>query len=215
MPFFTLAQWKSQHRKTGLGKVPLKAITKRISHTLGRSTGLRLLLQWEQLTHDAANETSRRLVEVISRNRKADLASLENVSKGLTQTLGVLSAGAQERPATSGLEAASHAFQALLPILQDGAEQASWGLEAMAKEKLTELLQIATDPNKSGGNAQERKAAFGRLNRMMHVSRQRDGNRVILPGNVYALEGSLTKTKRIQRGTAVGRCYGKRLQAVI
>lgn len=170
-----------------------KSITNRIRQTIGKSTGLRLLLQWEQLAHDAANETSRRLVEVISKNHKIDLASLENVSKGLTQTLGVLSAGAQERPAKSGLEAASHAFQALLPILQDGAEQASWGLEEMAKEELTDLLEIATDPNKVGGRAQERKAALGRLNRMIHLSRQRDGNRVVLPGNVYELEGSLVE----------------------
>ena len=107
---------------------------------LGEAPGVRLLWEWEQITHEAVTATSENLIEVVRKGNGVDLSRSASVSSGLTATFGLLAAAARDRTARTGVEAAGHAISALLPILQDGAEHASQRSASMAESELSELL---------------------------------------------------------------------------
>ena len=170
------------------------AVRKILTHVTGwleGAPGVRLLWEWEQVAHEAVTGTTENLIEVVSKGRKTELSSTESVSSGLTSTLGLLSSAARVRKPTTGIEAAAQAFSALVPILEDGAEQASERFRSIDEQNLAGLLSAANDPELSNRRSPEERAEDARLNRMVHVSRRPLPGAPLLPGNVYEIRGKL------------------------
>ena len=164
-----------------------------ITEWLEGSPGMRLLWEWEQLTHEAATATSEDLVEVTGKGPRVNLSDTGSVSRGLVSTLGLLSSAAANRPPDTGLEAVAHAFSALVPILEDRAEHAAERFGSISDGDLAELLVAAKDRQLRGRRTPEQRARDARLNRMVHVSRRRLSEHPLLPGNVYRIRGNLAK----------------------
>ncbi|MDE0126605.1 MAG: hypothetical protein OXN97_18725 [Bryobacterales bacterium] len=175
------------------GPEALDAVTKivtAVTDRVGKASGMHLLWEWEQLTHEAVTATSENLIEVVRKGTTIKLSELESVSCGLTATLGLLAAAARDRTACTGIEAASQAFSALLPMLQDGAEYAYRQFDTMEEHDLSTLLAVAKDTQVLKDRGPMRRCRYGRLNRMVHVSRL-DSGVPLLPGNVYKLTDDL------------------------
>lgn len=169
----------------------VEEIVRIITEKLDDSIGVRLLWEWEQLIHEAATKTSENLIGVVLSGQKPDERDLADMSSGLTRALGVLAAAARERRPDTGIEAASHSFLALLPVLQDGSEQASDSFRAIPEDKLADLLRVATDVGTAKDRSADRRTRFGRLNRMIHVARRYENDQPLLPGNVYVLDDAM------------------------
>lgn len=161
-----------------------------VTDQLRQAPGVHLLWDWEQVTHEAVTATSESLIEVVRKGARRQLSKPETVSSGLTATLGLLAAAARDRTPQTGVEAAGHAFSALLPILQDGAEHASQRFASMKEPDLSGLLTAASAKHVLRDRSHDQRARYGRLNQMMHVSRPQS-EAPLLPGNVYELTGDL------------------------
>ncbi len=148
---------------------------------------MRLLWEWEQVTHEAVTATTEKLIEVVSKGPNVVLSDTESVSSGLISTFGLLSAAAGDRSPESGIEAAAQAFSALVPILEDGAAQASEGFRSIAEHNLTDLLAVAKSSDSRKDQSPLNRAKYGRLNRMLHVSRRPLPRVPLLLGNVYQI----------------------------
>ena len=162
-------------------------IVDQVTEQLRAAAGMHLLWQWEQLTHDAVSASSENLIEVVRKESGVDLTNIASVATGLVNCFGLLASAARERRAANGREAATHAFLGMLPILEDGAEQSSDRLDQIEENALGALLIAVSDPKILRDRSLEARARFGRLNRMVHVSRWREEVTPLLPGNVYKL----------------------------
>ena len=162
-----------------------------IKDWLEGAPGLRLLWEWEQVTHEAATATTEDLVEVAGKGPRMDLADTGSVSSELTYTLALLSSAAADRPPDNDIEAARHAFSALAPILEDRAEHASERIGSIKEGDLPDLLVAAKNSHLRDTRSPPQRALDARLNRMVHVSR-RPGH-PLLPGNVYQICGEFAE----------------------
>ena len=165
-------------------------IVKSVSERLKNAPGVHVLWEWEQLTHEAVTTTSENLVDVVRNVPKIDLSDAASVSSALSTSLGLLAAAARDRKAQTGIEAAGHAFSALVPILEDAADHPAEQFDSIKETNLSELLAVATDKNALKDRSAARRARYGRLNRMVHISRADPGG-TLLPGNVYELNDEL------------------------
>lgn len=164
----------------------VQKIERCVSQGLDRAPAIRLLWEWEQVSHEAVTATTQNLVEVVRRGPPVDLADGQSVSSRLTDALGLLAAAAAERESETHTQVARHAFAALVPILEDRTEQASEQFGSIGEEDLPDLLSAVKKPR---DGSDEGRARYGRLNRMVHVSRRQPAG--LLPGNVYAIDDRL------------------------
>ena len=170
----------------------VSVIVKSVSEQLQRAPGVHLLWEWEELTHQAATTTSENLIDVVRNGPKIDLSSPANVSSGLCASLGLLAAAARDRKARTGIEAAGHAFSALVPILEDAADHPVGHPDSINEPELADLLAIATNSNALNDRSPDRRARYGRLNRMVHIARPHP-KAPLLPGNVYEIDDELDR----------------------
>lgn len=164
-----------------------------IKDWLEGAPGVRLLWEWEQITHEAATSTTEDLVEVAGKGPRIKLSDAKSVSSGLTSTLALLSRAAQDRPPDTEVEAVRQAFSALVPILEDRAEHASEQFGSAGEGGIPELLAAAKDKQLPGKRTPPQRTREARLNRMVHVSRRPSFGHPPLPGNVYKIRGELAK----------------------
>ena len=182
-------------------------IHKLVSDRLECAPGVHLLWEWEEVTHQAATTTSESLIEVVRNSPKIDLSSAASVSSGLSASLGLLAAAARDREARTGIEAATHAFSALVPILEDAADYPAGRPNSIGEPELAELLAVATDKNALRNRGAEERARYGRLNRMVHIARAQP-EAPLLPGNVYEVNDELGAMLAIDRERLVRSLVG-------
>jgi hypothetical protein len=107
------------------GLDPLKdaeEIVKGIVAALREFTGLSLIWEWEQLSHDAVTQTSESLIEVVRRDSNIQLSNSAETAAGMLSVFSALAYAARERLALDGRQVAVDIFAALSVILQDHAE---------------------------------------------------------------------------------------------
>ena len=160
-------------------------ILSRIKDWLDEAPGLRLLWEWEQITHEAATATTEDLLEVAGKGPRMNLSDTRSVSSGLISTLALLSSAAADRPPETDIEAVRHAFSALVPILEDRAEHASERIGSIREGDVPDLLVAAKNSHLRGTRTPLQRVREARLNRMVHVSRRL--GHPLLPGNVYQI----------------------------
>ena len=168
----------------------VSVILKSVSERLESAPGLHLLWEWEELMHEAVTTTSESLVDVVRNSPGIDLSDAASVSSALSTSLGLLAAAARDRKAQTGIEAAGHAYSALVPILEDAADHPAERPDSIDEPRLSDLLTVATDKNALNDRSPARRARYGRLNRMIHISRPDPGT-PLLPGNVYEINHDL------------------------
>lgn len=183
-------------------------IVEHVSQELQSAVGLHLLWEWEQLTHDAVTYSSDHLVEVVRQEPRIDLEDKARVEQGLVNAFGLLASAARERMAERGKEAASDAVLGLLPLLEDGVEHSSDRVLRIKEDNLERLLKVARDPNTLRDRSAEKRERFGRLNRMIHVSRWRDIETPLLPGNVYEIDDEILEILSFDRDSLFSSCAG-------
>lgn len=186
----------------GVAKKPVRGgeqatvdrILSHVNEWLESAPGVRMLWEWEQVTHEAVTATTEDLVEVVGKGQKINLADTDSVSSGLVSTLGLLASTAADRPPQTGIEAATQAFSALVPILEDRTEHASERFRSIKEQHLGDFLSAANDSDLWSKQSDEQRTRAARLNRMVHVSRRPLPGHPLLPGNVYEIRGDLDET---------------------
>ena len=176
----------------------VSTIVQSVSQQLKSAPGIHLLWEWEEVTHHATTATSESLIEVVRNTPKVELSNATDVSSALSASLGLLAAAARDRRAQTGVEAASHALSALIPILEDAADHPAANPMSISEPELAELLSATTDQNVLKDKSNEGRARYGRLNRMVHISRVQPGA-PLLPGNVYEVDDKLDAAFAIDR----------------
>ncbi len=185
-----------------------ETIVENVSQELQSAVGLHLLWEWEQLTHDAVTSSSDHLIEVVRKEPRIELTEKDSVANGFVNAFGLLASAAREREAELGKEAASAAVLGLLPLLEDGVEQSSERVLHVEENDLARLLEIAKNPSTLRDRSTEKRERFGRLNRMVHVSRWRDDETPLLPGNVYEVDDEILESLSFDRELLFGSCSG-------
>lgn len=99
-----------------------RKIVKCVVAALREFTGLSLIWEWEQLSHNAATQTSESLIDVVRRDSNIQLSDPAETAVGVLNVFSALAYAAQERPAHDGRQVAVDIFAALSVILQDHAE---------------------------------------------------------------------------------------------
>lgn len=173
-------------------------ILQSVSQQLEAAPGIHLLWEWEEVTHHATTTTSESLIEVVRNTPKIELSNAADVSSALSASLGLLAAAARDRRAQTGVEAVTHAFSALLPILEDAADHPAGSPTSISELELADLLAVATGTNVLKDRSADGRARYGRLNRMVHVSRVQ-AEAPLLPGNVYEINDQLDAILAINR----------------
>lgn len=184
------------------------SIVEKVSDELESAVGMHLLWEWEQLTHDAVTSSSDHLVEVVRKEPRINLRDKDSGAQGLVNAFGLLASATREREATHGKEAASHAVLGLLPLLEDGVEQSSERVLHIEEANLSRLLKIAKDPKTLRDRSAEKRERFGRLNRMVHVSRWQGDDTPLLPGNVYDVDNQVLEILSFDRDRLFNSCAG-------